>query len=292
MKRPELIRLLLEQTPKVGFNYAPLEHLLLYRSEKDIKDITIMYDPCIVIVAQRRKVGYIGDETFYYDPGNYLVVPTVLPIECSAEGSPEKPFLALSIPLTHPILTELVSQMEAPRSEAWTNRPAIYVEAMTEQLSDAAVRLLRSFQSPMEAKLLGPQIIREIFFRVLQGPKAGLIFDLFSKQNKNIRIAKSLRYIHENIATKLDIEALALQGGMSQSLFFAQFKAYTSSSPTQYIKKVRLNRARDLITFEGMTVSTAAFQVGYASVSQFSREFKRYFGYNAKESASHYPVPN
>jgi len=56
------------------------------------------------------------------------------------------------------------------------------------------------------------------------------------------------------------------------------FKAVTSSPPLQYLKNIRLQKARMLMAHEGLTANTASREVGYESASQFSREFKRYFG--------------
>ncbi len=286
----EFIQLLDRLATNEGFNPTLLDKVWLYRTETPLHGATIMYDPCVVFVAQRRKVGYVGSQTFIYDPGHYLVLPALLPFECDADGSPETPFLAMSIPLEYATMAELISQMEMPLPNKDSYPLAIYTDEITNELMDASIRLLRCVLSANEAKILGIQLIREILFRILQGPKARLLFEMFSPDNKQIKIARSLRYIHENYQTKLDVESLAKKDGMSVSSFHDQFKKMTSYSPLQYIKSIRLNRARDLIIFEGLSNSAAAYRVGYESVPQFSREFKRYFGYTPKDSKWNYPI--
>jgi AraC-like DNA-binding protein len=64
---------------------------------------------------------------------------------------------------------------------------------------------------------------------------------------------------------------------MSVSGFHAHFKAVTATSPLQYAKAIRLHRARVFMVNTGATAAEAAMQVGYESVSQFSREFRRFF---------------
>jgi AraC-like DNA-binding protein len=78
--------------------------------------------------------------------------------------------------------------------------------------------------------------------------------------------------------TKLDIESLADEANMGLSAFHQNFKAVTAASPLQYLKSIRLHKARQLMVQDGFNASTAAGNVGYESVSQFSREFKRFFG--------------
>jgi AraC-like DNA-binding protein len=74
------------------------------------------------------------------------------------------------------------------------------------------------------------------------------------------------------------VEQLANTARMSDSAFHRALKEITSDFSMQYLKKVRLAKAKDLIVQENMKAYIAADRVGYESSSQFSREFKRYFG--------------
>src|SRR3954471_1902044 len=73
--------------------------------------------------------------------------------------------------------------------------------------------------------------------------------------------------------------------GMSVSVFHHHFKLVTACSPLQYLKRIRLDRARTLMTLDGYNTGTAAHAVGYESASQFGREFKRLFGTTPAEDA-------
>jgi AraC-like DNA-binding protein len=73
---------------------------------------------------------------------------------------------------------------------------------------------------------------------------------------------------------------------MSVAAFHTRFKAITSSSPLQYLKNMRLNKALMLMINEGLNASGAAVKVGYESASQFSREFKRLFGNSPATAAA------
>jgi len=65
---------------------------------------------------------------------------------------------------------------------------------------------------------------------------------------------------------------------MSTSTFHHHFRAMTALSPLQYQKQLRLQEAWRLMLIEHMDAGTAAFEVGYESPSQFSREYSRFFG--------------
>jgi AraC-like DNA-binding protein len=131
--------------------------------------------------------------------------------------------------------------------------------------------------------VLGPSIMREIGYRVLTGEQGDAIRAALAQQHHFGRIAKTLRRIHANLEQDLDVETLAREAGMSLAAFHAQFKSVTATSPMQYVKAARLHQARLMMVQDGVSAGAAAARVGYASASQFSREFKRLFGRNPSE---------
>jgi len=99
------------------------------------------------------------------------------------------------------------------------------------------------------------------------------------------QIAKVLNRIHQEYEKSIDIQTLAKDANMSVSTFHHNFKAVTSTSPLQYLKSIRLHKARMIMAHDGLNASDAAYQVGYLSASQFSREFKQFFGNSPADEA-------
>lgn len=145
-------------------------------------------------------------------------------------------------------------------------------------MMDATVRLLEALSSPSDRRFLGPMIVREIIYRVLCGDKGDALRALAYRNQRFFQIARILDKIHKSYGKKLDLNSLALETGMSISAFHSSFKAVTSMAPLQYIKNVRLHKARMLMIEEGINAYNAAIHVGYESPSQFNREYKRLFG--------------
>jgi transcriptional regulator GlxA family with amidase domain len=152
-------------------------------------------------------------------------------------------------------------------------------------MSDAAVRLLEALRMPAEAEILGPGIVREIVYRALCGPQGHLLLEMVGRHGHTAQINAALQRMHARYAEPFHVAQVAGEVGMSVSAFHHQFKALTASSPVQYVKSVRLHKARDLIVNEGTGAAVAALSVGYESASQFSREFKRFFGATPSEEA-------
>lgn len=133
-------------------------------------------------------------------------------------------------------------------------------------------------ERPLDARILGKQIVREILYYVLTGPCGGALLALVSRQTHFSLISRVLKHIESQYTENLSVDRLAAEANMSVSAFHHNFKAVTSTSPLQYLKNYRLHKARMLMIHDGMKASAAAMRVGYESPSQFSREFKRYFG--------------
>ncbi|MHC7431286.1 helix-turn-helix transcriptional regulator [Klebsiella pneumoniae] len=141
-------------------------------------------------------------------------------------------------------------------------------------------------ERPLDARILGKQIVREILYYVLTGPCGGALLALVSRQTHFSLISRVLKHIESQYTENLSVDRLAAEANMSVSAFHHNFKAVTSTSPLQYLKNYRLHKARMLMIHDGMKASAAAMRVGYESPSQFSREFKRYFGLTPGEDAA------
>lgn len=265
-----------------GFSPSALPEVRLMFSSDTVPAAPVSYEPSLVFIAQGRKRGRLGDRVFTYDPRNYLVLSVPLPFECETIGTREEPMLGMAVRINPTIIAELLLEMDAPALSADGASVAIDAVPITPEISDAATRLARCLRSPIEAKILGPQIIRELTYRALHGAQGPTLRALATPQSGFGHIARALKRIHLDFADSLDVGTLAREAGMSVSTFHANFKAITAKPPLRYLQTIRLHKAQVLMV-GGTPVAEAARQVGYESPSQFSREFKRLFGGTPKE---------
>lgn len=262
-----------------GIRSTAIEGVQLMRASQPIPRMPVLYEPGIVIVGQGRKRGYLGDRVFTYDAHNYLVLSVPLPFECETEASAEEPMLAVTIRVDLAVLGELLMKMDGADSSPNPSIPqGIYSTELDLQLSETTVRLLECLSNPAETRILGPQIVREITYRVLCGEQGGGLRTAAALHSRFGQVNRTVQRIHTEYARGLTVEELAETAGMSASAFHQNFKAVTSTSPLQYLKTIRLHKARMLMVHEGLRAGMAAERVGYESSSQFSREFKRLFG--------------
>lgn len=282
-KMADLVKAL---APNEGFTPSALDGVRLMRADRSMPRRPVMYEPSICVVCQGRKRGYLGDEVFIYDAQQYLVLSVPLPFEGETEASPEEPFLAVGIRIDLAVAAELLLGLDEAGGTAAPAPKGICATPLDDQLADAVLRLLNALTTPVEARLIGPSIVREIYFRVLTGEQGGAIRAALTHQSQFGKIAKALRRIHAEYNGDLDVGGLAQECGMSVPAFHVHFKAVTQTSPIQYVKATRLHRARLLMVQDGTSAAHAAAQVGYESASQFSREFKRFFGRTPQEEAA------
>lgn len=266
-----------------GIHPTRIDGVKLMHTTQSFPRAPLVYEPSVVIVGQGHKIGYLGGERYCYDRDNYLVLSVPLPFECETQATPEAPLLGLSVSLQPALIQELLLQLDEGNAVFREMPRGICSAPMTEALEDASCRLLQCLSSESDSRILGPQLVREIVFRVLQGPYGGALRNLAAQHTHFSKIARALKRIHADYAHALDIDTLARDAHMSVTSFHHHFKAVTSNSPLQYLKSIRLHKARLLMAHDGERASAAALRVGYESVSQFNREFKRAFGSNPTE---------
>jgi AraC-like DNA-binding protein len=239
----------------------------------------VLYEPCAVFVLQGSKHGYVGDKSVIYDPKHFLVLSVPLPFECETTASPAKPMLAVYVRLRREVVTELLSTMRWSERDGGQRPKTIEATPLTPDIEDNLRRLLETKRSTIAWTVLGEQIVRELTYRVLIGPHGFGLRAIVDSSGHFAQISRVLQDIQTNYAEDLSVEKLANSIGMSQSVFHHHFREVTATSPLQYIKAIRLHRARSLMRHEGLGTSTAAMRVGYESRSQFAREYKRLFGH-------------
>lgn len=252
-----------------------------YRSSKGNARQPFVYQSGIIVLGQGCKNIYIGHHPVCYGADDYLVVGVPLPLECEAFAEQDCPLLGISVDVPMVLLQQMVQKLE---QRGFQNICAEKEEScglksvkMETSMLNACKRLMRGLCDPLETEVLGQALLEEVIFRALLSPNGHVLFELAHTEGNYSRIAQVLEKVHQDYSQPLTVQDLASKANMSVSAFHNAFRSVTLESPIQYIKKVRLNKARDLIKLEGKRVNDAARLVGYNSTSQFSREYKRHF---------------
>lgn len=272
-----------------GYNPTPLKGVGVFKASQSSDRVPLCYSQGIIIMAQGNKRVYLDQQAYDYNPNNYLVLTLPMPAECETIVEQGKPLLSMIIDFDLGLLNELVRLFDEHRqikpSDHQSETKGLFVGESTEALQDSVLRLSNCLNSPLQCDVLGKSLIREVVYHILQGPQAAPMFALVSHNTSLSRLERVLKHLHCHYQENLDVEQLATMANMSSSTFHRNFRQVTASSPIQYVKKLRLNRAKELLLDQGLKVKQAAVQVGYESPTQFSREFTRYFGQSPRDYA-------
>jgi AraC-like DNA-binding protein len=258
---------------------TPIPGLSLRRYTATTEPASYLHKPSICLVAQGAKRVLLGNEEYVYDDNHYLITSVGLPVVAHVtEASPEKPFLGLILRLDLNELARLIVDSNLPVSRSQQAGRGMAVNRLDVPLLNAFERLIDLLGEPDNIPMLSPLVQREILYRLLVGAQGARLRQIATAGTHSHQIARTMDWIRENFDKQLKIEEVAGTAGMSTSTFHQHFRSMTSMSPLQYQKWIRLHEARRLMLTEHRDAMTAAFQVGYESPSQFSREYSRLFG--------------
>lgn len=242
----------------------------------------MVYEPSVCLILQGSKETTIGDEHLTLSAGQSVVVSHMVPVVSQVvQATPAKPYVALVLELNLNLGTLRSLVEEVPPASRDGGR-GLQVGSIDEALLDAMARLFDLVDKPDEQMVMAPLISREIHFRLLLGDSGSVLRSLLDRGSAASRISQAIAHLKERFTETMAVAELAEAAGMSLSTFHTRFKAVTAKTPLQFQKDLRLLEARRLLTSGGHNVSMAAFDVGYESPTQFSREYARKFGVSPK----------
>lgn len=254
-----------------------IDGLIVSRHENSEPDYQLT-EPLLVIMARGAKRLYLDDHVLEYRAGDALVVTTTLPLSGHfVDVSAQNPALAIGLRLDPQAIAAILPQAAGLLSSKAVGGPAVSANTAGAMLLDAAVRLLRLLDDPVDAPFIAPLVRQEIMWLLLRSPLGGAVAEIGMTDSDLNQVGRSIAMIRQRLAEPISIDELARCAGMSLATFHRHFRRITGSSPLQFQKTLRLQEARALLLARG-TAAEVSGLVGYGSPTQFSREYRRYFG--------------
>ena len=278
-RRADLVRKIGQRTPGEGDVQTAIAGLRLYRRSNSTTCVSAAYEPSLVVNVQGEKYINVGKTTHVIDGSNFLLTSVDLPVMSKVlKATKEKPMLALILRLEMPMVREILSQQEFHALGEGRETRGLAVGVSSAELLDACCRIVDLLDTPADIPFLGTLVQREVIYRLLTSPQGRHLRAIATLGEQSQRLSKTVEWLRQNYAKPLRVEDLAEMARMGVSTLHHQFRSLTAMSPLQYQKQLRLHVARERMLNDGMDAASAAFEVGYESASQFSREYRRFFG--------------
>lgn len=275
----ELTQLINRFLNKDGVFETAVPSLFLIRSSHVSEPAYRIYKPSLCVIAQGLKEIFLAEKCYEYGPADYLIASMNLPVVGQViKASPEVPYVSLKLEFTQAQILDVMNESKLQINSKENAKRGLFVGQMESNLMDAILRLTRLLDTPKDIPFLAPLIIKEILYKLLQGPYGVTLGQIALEGSSTYRIRNAIDQIIHNYDRPLRVEELAEIAHMSVSTFHRNFKEVTEMSPIQFQKQLRLQEARRILLSESAEAADVAFRVGYESASQFSREYARMFG--------------
>lgn len=280
----KFVRLVEQNAPQEGPNYASLEGVGAFKASANQSRTPMIDLPAIWVVARGKKLCYLEDQSYKFSAGNVVVMFFPMAVEYEIlDASPQAPYLVAGVAIDLGRMADVLLRLDridgAAAKPVSTDPSGIFSIPLNDNLLDPFIRLFEALSNPRDAAFLGELIVEEIYFRLLSDERSGELRSLLQQRGEIQRISKAVEYIHQNLDEPVSVEGLAEMVHMSRTTFYENFKAVMHVSPLQYAKSVKLHKAQTLIK-AGKKANEAGYAVGYNSPAQFSREYKRHFGFS------------
>lgn len=235
--------------------------------------------PEIMVLVQGCKRSVFGAKDYFCGEGELLISGLDLPNTSSIINvEPGKPALSMTIELNKSLIAQLALEMMSSAAMVKQTYIGLMVQPLELEMLDAFLRLEALLNAPEQIPILAPMVIKEMHFRLLIGPHGGALRALHTFGTQKNQVVRAVTWIRDNYIQPMNVDALAEMVHMATGTFHRQFKAITSLSPLQFQKRLRLQEAHRLLITEDLDISSACEIVGYESVTQFNREYRRLFG--------------
>lgn len=262
-----------------GEHATAVPGLTLFRRIQPSPCYRAAYEPSLTVFVQGRKLVNLGGTEYLCDGSSFLLSSIDVPVQSQiVEASEAVPLLSMLLRLDMAMVGDILSREDPPAAETPSQQRGLAVGETTVPLLDACIRLIDLLASPEDLPFVGALIQREIIYRLLRSPQGERLRAIATRGDMSHRTARAITWLKANYNKPLRMEDLADIARMGVSTLHHQFRALTAMSPLQYQKQLRLQAARQRMLMDGIDATSAAYEVGYESVSQFSREYSRFFG--------------
>ncbi|MET8452157.1 AraC family transcriptional regulator [Streptomyces sp. NPDC005209] len=249
--------------------------LTLVAVDEPVEPIDRLYDPMLCFVAAGTKRSSAGELSHVAHAGEMLFTTIDLPVTVELT---KVPYRSAVVRLDSQALTELLVELHETGPATPSAVAAQVTAPMAHELVDAVTRYVQLLDTPDDIRPLAARVETEILYRLLRSSLGPILRQWSLADSTTTRVREAARWICARYTEPLSIDEIAAVAHMSPASLHRHFKAATGMSPIQYQKHLRLQEARRRLVIGDATAAQIAQAVGYASATQFNREYRSTYG--------------
>ncbi|MFI0355156.1 AraC family transcriptional regulator N-terminal domain-containing protein [Actinomadura sp. 9N407] len=262
---------------------SAVPRLTLVALDELIAPVDLLYEPMICFIADGAKRVITGDRSRLIGRGEMYLNWVEMPVTAAFE---RVPYRAAVLRLDGRVLAELLLNLDGTDPRTPPAPAGRHTAPMTPELVDAVTRWVRLLDAPGDIRPLASGIEGEILYRLLGSPLGHFLHRFTLADSGVARVRRAAAWISAHYTEPLSVEAVAAAAHMSTATLHRHFKAATGMSPLRFQKHLRLQEARRRLVAGGTTAAQVAEAVGYASATQFNREYRRAYGLPPAQDAA------
>ncbi|GAA3012949.1 AraC family transcriptional regulator [Streptosporangium longisporum] len=262
---------------------SAVPHLTLVTIDEPIGPTDLLYEPMICFIADGAKRTVTGDRSLVAGSGEMMLSSLRVPVTAVFERTP---YRAAVLRFDGRVLADLLLELEDAGPAAPAGSGGQIIAPMTPELVDAVTRWVRLLDTPGDIRPLAARIESEILYRLLGSPLGPALRRLALTGSGAARVSAAAGWICAHYSEPLTVESIAAVAHMSAATLHRHFKTATGMSPLRFQKHLRLQEARRLLVAGDTTAAMVAERVGYASATQFNREYRRHYGLPPAQDAA------
>lgn len=243
------------------------------------------YPVFVSMISGKKLMHFNGQAPLPFLPHESLLLPPkeIMRIDFP-EATLDAPTRCLALAFSPEVVKETLNLLNEkysrlPETGDWKLPSNNFYLLHDASINESVHRMVSLFTDGSRARnVLTNLALKELIVRVLQTEARTLLLNGCDNPNLDHRLTHAIRYVREHLHEDIPMDLLCRKANMSKANFFRQFKIHFGITPTDFINRERIQRAKQMLAQPDKSVTDAAYSAGFNNLNYFIKVFKKMVG--------------
>lgn len=247
--------------------------------------LTFDYPVFVSMIAGKKVMHFNGQEPMPFIPHESLLLPPGETMRIDfPEATLDSPTRCLALAFSPEVVKETLNLLNEkysrlPETGEWKLPNGNFYLLHDTTINATVHRMVSLFTDGSKARnVLTNLALKELIVRVLQTEARNLLLSGCENPNLDHRMTAAIRYVRDHLHEDIPLDVLCRKSNMSKPNFFRQFKIHFGITPTDYINRERIQRAKQVLAQPSKSVTDASYSAGFNNLNYFIKVFKKMEG--------------